>query len=45
MIKKNGYETPNMEIIPYSAEDIVCTSKPDDVKNEVGGPWSDVWGK
>ena len=43
MKEKYGYVAPNMEIVLYSVEDIVCTSKPDLVRGEVGEPWDEGW--
>ena len=43
MINKGRYETPNIEIILYAIEDIVCTSMSDFVKEEVGEPWDELW--
>jgi hypothetical protein len=43
MKKKDWYETLNIEIILYPEEDIVRTSKPDNVDSEVGEAWGSEW--
>jgi hypothetical protein len=45
MKQKDWYEALKIDIILYPEEDIVRTSKPDNVESEVGDGWdNEGWG-